>query len=55
MDQLKDECRCHFKRAPVKLVTTGYADDIGIGTGAVTATGSGIGIGIAKTGIAGVW
>ena len=31
--ELAEECGYQFNQAPVKLLTTGYADDLGLGTG----------------------
>ena len=33
VEKLAAECRYPFAQAPVKLLTTGYADDLGLGTG----------------------
>ena len=32
LEQLREECGYQFKRAPVKVLTTGYADDLGCAT-----------------------
>ena len=33
VEKLAEECGYQFNQAPVKLLTTGYADDLGLGTG----------------------